>query len=173
MIKYLGALCLVAVAMFVTASHGASPDDLDFVVASSLPSAVRASLASDRQLRGYELSSRINPFYLQADFNGDGRVDTSILVRSSRTKKMGIAVIHGGSEPSVVLGADRHFGNGSDDFSWMNAWHVYPRGPVPPGPDEAGPPRLIGDGLMVLKTESASAIIYWTGTGYAWYQQGD
>jgi hypothetical protein len=27
--------------------------------------------------------------------------------------------------------------------------------------------------LLIFKTETASAILWWTGTGYRWYQQGD
>lgn len=41
------------------------------------------------------------------------------------------------------------------------------------GADGKAPPKLRGDGLMVIKTESASALIYWNGKRYAWYQQGD
>jgi hypothetical protein len=41
------------------------------------------------------------------------------------------------------------------------------------GADETAPPTLKGDALMVIKTESASALIYWNGRGYSWYQQGD
>jgi hypothetical protein len=32
---------------------------------------------------------------------------------------------------------------------------------------------LRGDGLLVEKTESASAILWWDGARYRWYQQGD
>jgi hypothetical protein len=64
-------------------------------------------------------------------------------------------------------------GNAGDDFSWMDAWYVFQRGPVRRGADEKAPPKLRGDALMVSKSESASALIYWNGKNYAWYQQGD
>jgi len=32
---------------------------------------------------------------------------------------------------------------------------------------------LKGSALYVEKSEAASAIIYWTGKEYKWYQQGD
>jgi hypothetical protein len=41
------------------------------------------------------------------------------------------------------------------------------------GADQKKPPVLRGDALYVEKTESASAIIYWDGSTYRWYQQGD
>jgi len=34
------------------------------------------------------------------------------------------------------------------------------------------PPVLTGDGLL-LEWESASAIVYWNGNRFVWYQQGD
>ena len=56
----------------------------------------------------------------------------------------------------------------------MDAWYVYPRGPVGRNAFDAGaPPTLNGDALMVIKTEAASGIIYWAGTAYEWYQQDD
>lgn len=165
---WISALTMVPISLF-----GASAEDLSFVIASSMPPALSEQIAADSLLRGYKLSSRLNPYYLQADFNGDGHVDAAVLVNSVTTGKAGIAIVHAGLVPSVVLGADRSFGNGGDDFSWMDAWCVYPRGPVHRGADEADPPTLKGDGLMVLKTEAASSIVYWTGKEYAWYQQGD
>ena len=109
-----------------------------------------------------------------ADFNGDGSADIAILTREKGTNKGGILIIHGTTNESIVLGAGSSFSNGGDDFSWMDAWSVYPRGVVRQGAtEEQAPPVLSGDALMVVKLEAASAIVYWTGTEYTWYQQGD
>jgi hypothetical protein len=152
----------------------AEPDDLDFVLASSLPRSVGDYLRSADELDSYALAAWINPYYLQADFNGDGWADTAILTREKGTNKGGILIIHGTTNESIVLGAGTSFSNAGDDFSWMDAWFVYPRGVVWQGAtEEEAPPALSGDALMVVKLEAASAIVYWTGTAYAWYQQGD
>jgi hypothetical protein len=143
------------------------------VAASSLPPSLGDFLAAETVLEPYRLSAHINPYYLQGDFDGDSRTDTAVLVRQKATGKAGVLIVHGVTGLSFVLGAGQHFGNGGDDFSWMDAWRVYPRGPVGMGADETDPPLLRGDALMVIKTESASAIVIWTGTEYAWYQQGD
>ena len=148
--------------------------DLDFVVASSLPAQIKRALANDEQaLSPYSLSAHINPYYLQADFDGDGRTDTAILVRETATGKKGILIVHGEIGRRVVIGAGHEFGNGGDDFSWMDAWYVHPRGAIGPGADGTDPPLLGADALVVSKTESASAIVYWNDSKYAWYQQGD
>jgi hypothetical protein len=34
-------------------------------------------------------------------------------------------------------------------------------------------PPLIGGALLVEKMDSASAIVFWDGKEYQWYQQGD
>jgi hypothetical protein len=59
------------------------------------------------------------------------------------------------------------------DFNWMDAWQIYPKGPVEKGVGEGNPPVLKGDAILAIKTESANGLIYWTGAAYRWYQQGD
>ena len=121
----------------------------------------------------YAVSTRLNPFLVQGDFDGDGRVDLAILVERKDRRLAGVAIVHAGSREALVLGAGHELGNGGRDFSWLNAWHVYSKGPVSRGAEDLPPPTLKGDALYVEKLESSSAIIYWTGSSYAWYQQGD
>lgn len=154
-------------------SFAAGAEDLPFQLSSSLPPPVLKALENDASAKRYALTAHLNPFYLHGDFNGDGRTDTAVLVRNSGTGKIGIAILHAGAKSIIMLGAGRKFGNGGDDFRWMDAWHLYPKAPVQRGADETAPPRLRGDALMVIKTESASGLIFWNGKGYGWYQQGD
>jgi hypothetical protein len=164
----------LSILLVSTPSGAVGPDDLDFVTASSLPSPVWAALRADSErLAPYMLSAHLNPYYLQGDFNGDAQVDTAILVNERATGKAGILLLHGPAGPGIVLGAGKSFGNGGDSFSWMDAWYVYPMSAVERGASEGVPPQLLGDALMLIKTESASGIAYWTGSEYAWYQQGD
>lgn len=146
---------------------------IDFVTLASLPPALRESFEKSPQAKRYAFSVHINPFYLHGDFDGDGEPDTAVLIKDRATGKSGIAIFHGKAKRLVIVGAGRGLGNGSDDFSWLNAWHVFRRGPVGQGADDKPPPKLRGDGIMVVKTESASALIYWDGKRYGWYQQAD
>ena len=156
-----------------SASWGADSSDLDFVVASSLPSALGEYLRSSTGHESYALASWLNPYYLQADFNGDGQADIAVLVREKATDRGGILIVHSGGNRHFVVGAGNSFDNGRDDFSWMDAWHTYARGVVVRGADERDPPSLLGDAILVIRTEASSGLIYWTGSEYAWYQQGD
>lgn len=121
----------------------------------------------------YRFITRLNPFYLRGDFNGDGEPDIAVLIESLSDKKQGIAVFHFGEKTIHIIGAGHKLGNGGDDFAWMDVWQVYPRAKVEQGVGEGTPPKLRGEALLVEKSESASAILYWNGKKYIWYQQGD
>jgi hypothetical protein len=125
-------------------------------------------LGEQRFASTYALTTRINPYFLQGDFNGDGRLDIAVLIEQKRTMQQGIAILHAGSMTPIVVGAGREIGNGGDDFSWLDAWSIQAR-------DTRGKtaPALRGDALLVQKLESASGLIYWDGRAYQWRQQGD
>ncbi|MSP38636.1 MAG: hypothetical protein EXR70_09120 [Deltaproteobacteria bacterium] len=150
-----------------------SAAEIDSVTLASLPDEIRQAFEKSAQAKRYQLSAHINPFYLHGDFDGDGRADTALLIKEKSSSKNGMAIYHGKSHRFSIVGAGEDWGNGSDDFPGMDAWQVYQRGPVSKGADGKPPPKLRGDALLVIKTESASALIYWNGKRYAWYQQGD
>jgi hypothetical protein len=139
----------------------------------NLPSWCRAAVERAESQKRVALSDRLNPYYLQGDFDGDGKLDLAVLVRGSESGKAGILVVFQGRSESVLLGAGVELGSGGDDFSWMDVWSVYPKGPLERGAGESGPPKLRGDALAVEKSEAASAIVYWDGKAFRWYQQGD
>ncbi|HEX3228468.1 MAG TPA: hypothetical protein VHQ95_05850 [Pyrinomonadaceae bacterium] len=136
---------------------------------SKILDAIEKAIASGRLAKEYDVSFRVNPFYLDGDFNGDGKIDVAVLVKQGSTGKIGIAIIHSGKGKVTVLGAGNGIGNGGDDFEWMDYWQLYPKGRT----GETTAPRLRGDALLVGKSEAASALIYWNGKRYMWFQQGD
>lgn len=153
---------------------GAGPIDIDFRLEASMPREVVSLLIGADQLDPYKLDSWINPFYLQADFNGDNTKDVAVWLRERASNKAGILIVHGGSNETFVLGAGFTLGKGGDDFAWLGEWRIYPQGPVIQGPfNQTKPPHLVGDALYVAKQESASGLIYWSGSDYHWYQRGD
>jgi hypothetical protein len=139
----------------------------------NLPEWSRQTVAEAEKGRHLVLSNRLNPFYLQGDFDGDGRLDLAALVESAKDRKAGILVLLRGRSDPIILGAGKPLGDHGDDFSWMDVWSVHPKGPVGRGAGEPAAPRLRGDALRVEKSESASAILYWNGKAFGWYQQGD
>lgn len=147
----------------------ADRDDIDFVTGSSLPPEIWEALGKGSS---YAVAARINPFYLQGDFDGDGRRDTAVLVKERATGKIGFAVVFAGGKVRIA-GGGRDTGDGTDNLDWMDAWYVVGKGRLSQGATDQPPPLLKGDGVMVIRTESASAVIYWDGKAFRWYQQGD
>ena len=138
-----------------------------------LPEEVKKALTNGSPGKEYDLSFRINPSYLEGDFNGDGKMDVAVLVKERSTGKVGIAIVHGTTGKVTILGAGIGIGNGGDDFEWMDSWQVYPKTRADHAAGETSVPRLRGDALLVEKSEAASALIYWNGKRYVWSQQGD
>ncbi len=138
-----------------------------------VPDAVKKALTNGSPGKEYDLSFRINPSYLEGDFNGDGKMDVAVLVKERSTGKLGIAIVHGTTGKVTILGAGIGIGNGGDDFEWMDSWQVYSKTRAAHAAGETSVPHLRGDALLVEKSEAASALIYWNGKRYVWSQQGD
>ena len=138
-----------------------------------IPEPVERAIIHGPLAKKYEVSFRLNPFYLRGDFNGDGKIDVAVLVKQRSTGKSGIAIVHGGTSKVTILGAGTAVGNGGDDFEWMDTWQIYSKTSVASGGDGKNAPHLRGDALLVGKSEAASALIYWNGKRYVWFQHGD
>ena len=158
---------LCAAALMVSTAIAADRDDLPFELAENLPEEIIAPLA---KLTVYAYESRINPFYLQGDFDGDGARDTVVLVKEKSSGKSGFALVL--KRRVEIIGAGRKFSE-SDNYDWVNAWQVQRKGRVGQGADGTAPPKLKGDALLVIRMESSSGLIYWDGKRFRWYQQGD
>jgi hypothetical protein len=135
--------------------------------ARSIPEWAAPAFESAAFAKQYAPTTRLNPFLVQGDFSGDGRLDVAVLVARRGDGAEGIAILHAGAREPIVVGAGRALGNGGDDFAWMDAWSVVPKD----AGDRSAPRR--GDALLVEKLEAASALVYWDGAAYRWRQQGD
>jgi hypothetical protein len=136
-----------------------------------LPAWAAKPWAAASAANNVEISGAVNPFYQRGDFDGDGKADLAILVRDKATGKIGILMLHRAGRP-VLLGAGRAFGNGGDDFAWIDRWSVDDCGSNPrrgSGPSARGP----ADALWVAKEGAASALICFRNHRYVWRQQGD
>jgi hypothetical protein len=54
----------------------------------------------------------------------------------------------------------------------MDHWELH-KGLIEQGADQKKTPKAKGDSILLEKTESASGIVYWDGSEFGWYQQGD
>lgn len=106
------------------------------------------------------------------DFDGDDAKDVAVLVKRRTDGKEGMVVLWQSGAPSTVLGAGNTFGNGGDDFSWLDLWGIEFNASLQESYYEA-PVRLEADALVVAKEASSSALIYFVKGEPKWQQQGD
>jgi hypothetical protein len=138
-------------------------------LADQLPSWAAKPWAAAAAASELELFGGINPYFQRGDFDGDGNPDLAILVRGKSSGKVGILFLHRGARP-VLIGAGRPFGNGGDDFAWMDLWSVEDRSTKE---RERAPSAARIEALVVAREGSASARIAWRNGKYSWQQLGD
>jgi hypothetical protein len=113
--------------------------------------------------------THLNPFYYQADFDGDSKIDFAVLLSKKGEDLDRLAILSGSKN---VFWLDK-----SDELAYpqLTAWHVHPKSlEVETSPfEDTNAPKLIGDGLMIIKVEASSALIYWNGNRFISYWQGD
>ena len=113
----------------------------------------------------------IKPCEIKGDFDGDKKIDSAILVQNKIGEK-GIQIKFANKKTSL-LGAGIVIGNGGSNFDWMDHWELH-QGKIDPGPTEKEKQKSPkSDSLYLAKTNSASGIVYWTGSEFNWIQQGD
>ena len=126
--------------------------------------------------QSYTLDGSLNPFYLRGDFDGDGKADYALRIKSKGDNASGIAIWISSLHKLVVIGAGVQFkvsGSVVSNVDFLNTWQVYGKRSVERGVESGPPPRLLGEAILAGKRESGSGIIYWNGKSFAWYQQGD
>lgn len=114
----------------------------------------------------------VNPFYLCADFDGDGKRDYAVNVRSRNEKRAGmweIVILRGNGEVSWLKQDTQRIGYPGP------AWRVLykdEKGRIRDN-GESPVPKLIGDGFIIEKPASSSALVYWDGRRFNLYWQSD
>jgi hypothetical protein len=112
----------------------------------------------------YQISRRMNPFYVRADFDGDGRPDYAVLLAESTSKKEGFAVCFGNRRiKPQILGAGASVPvegrTLADDFSSCNVWGV-----------AVGCGARKHDCLFLEQAEAANGFFIWNGQRFVWKQ---
>jgi hypothetical protein len=142
----------------------------------NLPDAILVALAAPEFDQKFDINPVMNPFYLRGDFDGDGRPDYAVWIKARKTGESGIAIWLTSRKRFIILGAGvpfRFAGSAERNFSNLDVWQVYEKKTVEEGVEAGAPPRLIGEAILIGKSESGSGLIYWDGKIFKWYQQGD
>lgn len=156
-------------------------NDEKYVILESLPDWVNSTeVISDYKIKDkYSLDPRLNPFYLEEDFNGDGILDIALPIKEISSKKVGFAIIHGGKNEVFIVGAGKTIKNGlDDDPSYIDVWKLN-REKENTGTDtdeqgdliETTPIFINQPSIKILKTELGGGLIFWNGKEYEYLHQ--
>jgi len=151
---------------------------------STLPTWFVNSCRQLKLFRQYKPVDFLNHAFIQADFNGDGKIDVAALTIEKKTGKKGIIIIHAGNNQYFILGAGSSFGNGSDDFKWARGWKIHKekfayKTTFDKSGDILGSRKfkLIRPAIFIYDEEdgepNSGGIIYWNGKKYIWIHQGE
>jgi hypothetical protein len=144
--------------------------DEEFVNRSSASDNFWKLLEGTTLLDNYQLDiCRVNPWYLNGDFDANGYYDYSIILKPRSGKdEIKLAVIWDSGKVDILERDDKL------QYPTIDAWHIFSKNEtVLLGAEEGTPPILIGDGIMIYKLESSSSLVYWNGTRFTYYWQGD
>jgi hypothetical protein len=156
---------LIAAGLLAARAAGAQAPADEALIRQSLPAWGHMTLDAPAFAAKYSLESRLNPFFQQGDFDGDGRLDLAVLIVEKASGKHGVALLRRGAAAAVVVGAGRDFGNGGDDWGWMDVWRIEEAAGARPG--------VVRHDLRVEKSESGGGVIGWDGHAFRWRQAGD
>jgi hypothetical protein len=143
------------------------------------------SIKENKLYDKYSIDSLFKPSSFEADFNGDGKKDIVFQISDKVTKKRGILILHDGGTKFYIFGAGKKFGNGGDDFKWLDAWSLYTDKNASETVFDEETGDILGSkeitlsnpGLMIFELSDGSplagGIIHWSNNKYHWIHQGE
>jgi hypothetical protein len=127
----------------------------------------------------YNIKEDMNPFYLEADFNGQGELDVAICILEPTTNKQGILIQHGEDHSYHILAAGQTF-NKRDNLDWIDVWKVYRKRTADQtifadnfDIEGSETVKLENIAIQVAPSEGSYNLITWDGTKYIWIHTGE
>ncbi len=151
------------------AAQETTKTEKELLLEKRIPDWVKPVLAKS-DLKNYTISDTINPFYLEADFNGDKFEDIAFYIISKTDGKSGILIIHRQTNVHFIIGAGKDFGMG-ESMPWLKVWNVHRDKTIKSFTDEKEQMSLKYPAVRIVKTDAISAYFYWTGKKYKTFNQ--
>jgi hypothetical protein len=150
------------------------------IIASMLPDwFMETGILKDLSLSDHlEFDCRLNPMYLEADFNGDGILDVVFPIIDSMSGKKGFAVVHGKTHDIHIIGAGTWIKDAlGDNMFGYDIWKINRLKINEPGLDSTGeinkngPLHLDSPSIQIEASDVGGGQIYWNGKQYAYFHQ--
>lgn len=166
-------LLLIFTAIFLSISVSAQENTLsekEILLEKRIPDWVKPVIKKANLMDTYIISDTINPFYLEADFNGDKFEDIAFYIISKTDGKSGILIIHRQTNIHYIIGAGKDFGMG-DSMPWLKIWNVHRDKTIKSFTNEKEQMTLKYPAIRIVKNDAISAYFYWTGKKYKTFNQ--
>ena len=122
------------------------------------------------------MDTKLNPFYLRGDFDGDKEIDHAIWVRSSTDGVAGVVVCAGNGSIHLLgsgIAGGENFSDMKNDSFFPLLWKIATKQEI----DELSKlkcyvpdtfPKIENESIELLYRAGESTIIYWDGEKYKW-----
>lgn len=165
--------CLLVAALLIAGGLSAqetTKTEKEILLEKRIPEWVKPVIAKAEIEKTYTISDTINPFYLEADFNGDKQEDIAFYVINKLDGKSGVLIVHRGTNIHYILGAGKDFGMG-DSMPWLKIWSVHREKSIKSFIHEKKPMSIKYPAIRLVKSDEISAYFYWTGKKYKTFNQ--
>ena len=130
---------------------------------SNIPTEVSNCL---KRSAGLFINGDFNPFYISADFDGDGRLDFAVQVRRQQRKDILVCLTN--SAKPILLSSGVEKWSSAEEWRF-DAWSVVPKH----NKSVSWPAGAKGDALLLDVKETANGLVYWDGKVFRWKQLED
>lgn len=155
-------LFLLTVSPFISWQQAATQNQIN---SDNIPDEVRSCLKTNLEL---EIDSKMNPFLISGDFDGDGFTDFAVQVKTRKDQRKGILVCFAKRAAVVVgAGASTPWSQKPDDRWPFDSWFLVPKG----SKQLSIYPKIKFDALALLIGDEGGGLMYWDGRSLHWQQE--
>ncbi|MFT5617799.1 MAG: hypothetical protein ACI85I_001025 [Arenicella sp.] len=151
----------------------------EFYVYERLPNWLFSENVMNRKLfftEAYSFDNRMNPLYLEGDFDSDGLIDVAFPISKSKSDKKGFAIIHRKDFSIHIIGAGNNIKEGfSDDLAYSDIWNISREEKLVSSdvenPENSKTYFPKGNSLKIEMSEIGGGTFFWNGKEYVYVHQ--
>lgn len=136
------------------------------LVRMELPHWTLSTFEKESFKNSYSFDTRINPFYLNVDANGDKNLDFAAIVVEKASGRRGIIVLEQATDSLHVFGAGNQNTLGGANWNWLIGWKVEDR--LTAG---SGVKKNVGMAFILFTDKETVNWLYWGGKDWEWIEQ--